>query len=148
MHRGRSNTKVSVRPLLHAFHIQCMTILGVPGWAPTEDTHKAWAKAHLSCNPSHQVWTVGTSGKGNTLSYQRKNPLDPYMGWRSMCNGTSRRKGRIGIITSSQCALSYDRVRNPYTNCHVRHFSNILFSDHSVPRRVIHGMSSKKPRGL
>ena len=57
-----------------------MTILGVPGWAPTEDMQpKLWAKAHLSCNPSHQVWIVRTSGNGNTLLYQRVFPLDPYM---------------------------------------------------------------------
>ena len=62
------------------FHIWCMTILGVPGWAPTDDTQpEPWAKAHHSCGPSHHVWIVRTSGKGNTLSYQRVFPLDPYM---------------------------------------------------------------------
>ena len=31
------------------FHIQCMTILGIPGWAPTDDMQpEPWAKAHLS----------------------------------------------------------------------------------------------------
>ena len=64
----------------HVFHIQCVTILGIPGWAPTDDMHpKLWAKAHLGCDPSHQVWIVGSSGKGNTLSYQRVFPLDPYV---------------------------------------------------------------------
>ena len=64
----------------HVFRIQCITILGIPGWAPTEDMQpEPWAKACLSCNPSHQVWIVRTSGKGNTLSYQRVFPLDPYM---------------------------------------------------------------------
>ena len=71
---------MSMRLLLHTFHIWSVTILGIPGWAPTDDTQpKAWVKAHLGCNPSHQVWTVGTSGKGNTLSYQRVFPLDPYV---------------------------------------------------------------------
>ena len=57
-----------------------MTILGIPGWAPTDDMQsKLQVKACLSCDPSHQVWIVGTSGKGNTLSYQRVFPLDPYM---------------------------------------------------------------------
>ena len=40
---------------------------------------KLRAKAHLGCDPSHQVWIVRTSGKGNTLSYQRVFPLEPYM---------------------------------------------------------------------
>ena len=80
VHCGRSDTEVSMWPLLCTFHIQCMTILGIPGWVPTEDTQpKAWAKAHLGCNPSHQVCTAGTSGKGNTLSDQRVFPLDPYV---------------------------------------------------------------------
>ena len=57
-----------------------MTILGVPGWAPTDDMQpELWVKARLGCDPSHQVWIVGTSGKGNTLSYQRVFPLDPYV---------------------------------------------------------------------
>ena len=65
---------------LHIFCIWCMTILGIPGWVPTDDMQpKPWVKAHLSCNPSHQVWIVRTSGKGNTLSYQRVFPLDPYV---------------------------------------------------------------------
>ena len=64
----------------HVFHIRCVTILRVPGWAPTEDMQpELQVKAHLSCNPSHQVWIVRTSGKGNTLSYQRVFPLDPYV---------------------------------------------------------------------
>ena len=67
-------------PLLHTNHIRCMTILGIPGWVPTEDTQpEAWAKVHLSCDLSHQVWTAGTSGKSNTLLYQRVFCLDPYM---------------------------------------------------------------------
>ena len=66
--------------LLRTYHVQCMTILGIPGWAPTEATQpEVWAKAHLGCDPSHQVWTAGTSGKGNTLSLQRVFLLDPYM---------------------------------------------------------------------
>ena len=57
-----------------------MTIFGIPGWVPTEAAQsKVWAKAHLGCDPSHQVWTAGTSGKGNTLSHQRVFPLDPYV---------------------------------------------------------------------
>ena len=80
VHLGRSDTEVSMRPLPCAFHIWCMTILGIPGWAPIDDTQpKAWAKACIGCNPSHQVWIVGTSGKGNTLSYQRVFPLDPHV---------------------------------------------------------------------
>ena len=80
VHHSRSNTEVSVWLLLCAYHIRCMTILGIPGWAPTEAMQpEAWAKAHLGCDPSHQVWTAGTSGKGNTLSHQRVFPLDPYM---------------------------------------------------------------------
>ena len=60
------------------FHIWCMTILGIPGWAPTENTQpEPWAEACLSCDPSHQVWIVRTSGKGNTLSYQRVIPWIP-----------------------------------------------------------------------
>ena len=62
------------------FHIWHMTILGIPGWAPTEDMQpKLWVKAHLVCNPSHQVWIVRTLGKGNTLLYQRVFLLDPYV---------------------------------------------------------------------
>ena len=37
VHRVRSNTeKYHMWPLLHTHHFQCMTILGIPGWAPTE----------------------------------------------------------------------------------------------------------------
>ena len=65
---------------LHVFHIWCMTILGVPGWVPTDDMQpKPWVKACFSCDPSHQVWIVRTSGMGNTLLYQRVFPLDPYV---------------------------------------------------------------------
>ena len=65
---------------LRVFRIRCVTILGIPGWAPTDDMQpELQAKVHLSCNPSHQVWIVRTSGKGTTLSYQRVFPLDPYM---------------------------------------------------------------------
>ena len=117
---------------LHIFYIWCMTILGVPGWAPTDDTQpEPWAKACLGCNPSHQVWIVRTSGKGNTLSYQRVFPLDPYVHTLAgvvMCNDTSRRKGWIGIITSSHCALFEDRVGYLYTSCHVWHLFLILSS--------------------
>ena len=71
---------MSVWPLPRAFHIWCVTILGIPGWASTDDTQpKSWVKARLGCNLSHQVWIVRISGKGNTLSYQRVFPLDPYM---------------------------------------------------------------------
>ena len=39
---------------LCVFCIWCMTILGIPGWALTDDTQpKLRAKARLSCNPSH-----------------------------------------------------------------------------------------------
>ena len=80
MHRGESITEVSVLLLPHALYIQCMTILGDPGWAPTDDKQpKMWVKGHLGCDPSHQVWIVRTPGKGNTLSYQRVFPLDPYV---------------------------------------------------------------------
>ena len=79
VYRGRSDTEVSMWLPLHAFHIQCMTILGIPGWAPNEAKQpEAWAKAHLGCNPSHQVWIVRTSEKGNTFWYQRVFHLDPY----------------------------------------------------------------------
>ena len=65
---------------LRVFCIRCVTILGIPGWALTEDTQpKLQAKAHLSCDPSHQVWIVRTSGKDNTFLYQRVFPLDPYV---------------------------------------------------------------------
>ena len=65
---------------LRIFCIRCMTILGIPGWVPTEDTQpEPRGKACLGCDPSHQVWIVRTSGKGNTLSYQRVFPLDPYV---------------------------------------------------------------------
>ena len=57
-----------------------MTILGIPGWAPTDDTQpEPWVKARLGCDPSHLVWIVRTSGKGNTLLYQRVFHLDLYM---------------------------------------------------------------------
>ena len=57
-----------------------MTILGIPGWVPTDDMQpKPQAKAHLGCDLGHQVWIVRTSGKGNTLSCQRVFPLDPYV---------------------------------------------------------------------
>ena len=57
-----------------------MTILGVPGWVLTEDMQpKPQVKACLSCDLSHQVRIVRTTGKGNTLLYQRVFPLDPYM---------------------------------------------------------------------
>ena len=36
VHHVRSDTEVGVWLLPHAYHIQCMTILGIPGWAPTE----------------------------------------------------------------------------------------------------------------
>ena len=37
VHCGRSNTeKYRVWPLPHTHHFQCMTILGIPGWAPME----------------------------------------------------------------------------------------------------------------
>ena len=62
------------------FCIWYVTILGIPGWAPTDEMQpKQWAKAHLGWDPSHQVWIVRTSGKGNTLSYQRVFPLDTYV---------------------------------------------------------------------
>ena len=80
VHRGRSVTEVSMWPLPCIFHICCMTILGIPGWVPTDDMQpKLWVKARLSCNLSHQVWIVRTLGKANTLSYQRVFPLDPYV---------------------------------------------------------------------
>ena len=36
VHHVRSDTELSMWPLPCAHHIQCVTILGVPGWAPTE----------------------------------------------------------------------------------------------------------------
>ena len=66
--------------LLCGFQIRCMTIFGISGWALTEDMQpEPQAKAHLSCDLSHQVWIVRTSRKGNTLLYQRVLSLDPYM---------------------------------------------------------------------
>ena len=80
VHCVRSNTELSMWLLPRTHHIQCVTILGIPGWVPTKAMQsEAWAKAHLGCDLSHQVWTAGTSGKGNTLSHQRVFPLDPYM---------------------------------------------------------------------
>ena len=81
------------------FCIWCMTILGVPGWAPTEDMQpKLWAKAHLSCNLSHQVWIVRTSGNGNTLLYQRVFPLDPYMHVQAgVVRATIHLGGNVGL---------------------------------------------------
>ena len=94
VHHGRSDIKVSMWPLPRAFHIWCMTILGIPGWAPTEDTQpEVCAKACLGCDLSHQVWTAGTSGKGNTLSYQRVFPLDPYVCAQA---GTARAMVHLG----------------------------------------------------
>ena len=93
----------------HVFRIQCVTILGILWWVPTDDMQpKLRAKTHLGCDPSHQVWIVRTSGKGNTLSYQRVPPprsLRSHVGWHGTCDDTSRRKGWIGIIISSHCAL-------------------------------------------
>ena len=80
VHHGRSDTEVRVWPLLCAFHIQCMTILGIPGWAPTDDMQpEPWVKACLGCDPSHQVLIVRTSGKGYTLLHQR------VFTWIPMC---------------------------------------------------------------
>ena len=81
-----------------------MTILGIPGWAPTDDTQpKPRVKAHLGCDPSHQVWIVRTSGKGNTLVPEGFPPgsLRARAGWHGTCNDTSRRKGWIEITTSA-----------------------------------------------
>ena len=62
------------------FHIWCVAILGIPGWASTDDMQpEPWVKARLGCDLSHQVWIVRTSGKGNILLYQRVFPLDPYV---------------------------------------------------------------------
>ena len=36
VHCVRSDTELSMWLLPHAHHIQCVTILGIPGWAPTE----------------------------------------------------------------------------------------------------------------
>ena len=36
MHRVRSDTELSMWLLPCAHHIQCLTILGIPGWTPTE----------------------------------------------------------------------------------------------------------------
>ena len=56
VHCVRSDTeKYHMWPPLCTHHFQCVTILGIPGW------------------------TVGTSGKGNTLLHQRVFPLDPYV---------------------------------------------------------------------
>ena len=77
-HHGRSDIEVDHMVLLCRFCIRCMTIFGVPVWAPTEDMQlEPWVKAHLGCDLSHQVWIVRTSWKGNTLSYQRVFSLDP-----------------------------------------------------------------------
>ena len=76
-----------------------MTILGIPGWAPTDDTQpKLWAKARLSCDLSYQVWIVGTSGKGNTLLYQRVFHLDLYMHVQAgMARATIHLGGKDGL---------------------------------------------------
>ena len=83
----------------HIFCIRCVTILGIPGWAPTEDMQpELWAKAHLSCNLSHQVWIVRTSGKGNALLYQRVFPLDPYVHAQAgMVSATIHLRGKDGL---------------------------------------------------
>ena len=111
---------------LRVFCIWCVTILGVPGWAPTEDTQpELWAKACLGCNPSHQVWIVRTSGERQyTLVPEGFPPrsLHACAGWHGTCDDISRRKGQIGIITSSHCALFLDRVRYLYTSCRIRHW--------------------------
>ena len=89
------------------FCIRCVTILGIPGWVPTDNTQpKPQAKTRLGCDPSHQVWIARTSGKGNTLVPECFPPgsLHACTGWCGTCD-TSRRKGRIGIITSSHCTL-------------------------------------------
>ena len=40
-------------------HIAYITILGIPGWAPTEyEWPKSWTSFHLGCNPSLQVWLL------------------------------------------------------------------------------------------
>ena len=108
VHCGRSITEVSMWLLLHTFHLQCMTILGIPGWVPTDDTQpKAWAKARLSCDPSHQVWTENLREREYTLVPESFPPgsLHACTGWCSTCDSTSRSEGWIGIIISSHCAL-------------------------------------------
>ena len=42
-------------------------------------------------------------------------------GWCGMCDDISRRKGWIGIITSSHCTLFLDRVGYLYISCHVQY---------------------------
>ena len=38
VHHVRSDTELSVWPLPHAYHFQCVTIFGISGWVPTEAT--------------------------------------------------------------------------------------------------------------
>ena len=80
VHHGRSDTEVEHMATTTCILHSCVTILGIPGWAPSDNMQpEPWAKAHLSCDLGHQVWIVRTSGKGNTLLYQRVFPLDPYV---------------------------------------------------------------------
>ena len=99
----------------HVFHIWCMTILGIPGWAPTDDTQpELWAKACLSCDPSHQVWIVRTSGKGNTLSYQRVSPLDAYVNKGLMYVNMTPKGETDGVLAFiapvAQCRMALNGV--------------------------------------
>ena len=70
-----------------------------PVWAPADDMQpKPRVKAHLGCDPSHQVWIVRTSGKGNTLMHQRVFPLDPYVHmWAGVVHATIQLGGKDGL---------------------------------------------------
>ena len=103
VHHGRSDTEVSMWPLPYAYHIQCMTILGVPGWAPAEDTQRPTLVVTrvIKCGLQElQGRAIHSCTRGFS-----PGSLHVCAGWCSTCNGTSRRKGQIGIITSSHCAL-------------------------------------------
>ena len=50
--------------------IAYITILGVPGWVPTEhEWPKSWTLFHLGCDPSLQVWLLETGRTSHMLSY-------------------------------------------------------------------------------
>ena len=48
-------------------HIASITILGIPGWAPTEyEWPESWTSFHLGCDPSLQVWLPGMKKMSHT----------------------------------------------------------------------------------
>ena len=110
--------------LPHRFQIRCVTIFGIPGWAPTEDTAQTAGKGPPRLQPeSSSVDCENLGERQYTLVPEGFFPrsLHACTGWRGVCDNISRRKGWIGIITLSHCALFLDRVGYLYISCRIRH---------------------------